>query len=160
MERPVRKGGRLPDYDYSQPGVYFVTLCTYDRREIFWDAVGASSARPQIARLSPAGEAVRREIDTISASYPAVSIDNYSIMPDHVHILLRIDCDESGRAMLAPTVSTVVQQLKGRVSKKLGAGVWQKSFYDHIIRSESDYKETWEYIESNPSKWLEKKLNK
>ena len=59
---------------------------------------------------------------------------------------------------VAPTVSTVVQQLKGKIARSLGAGVWQKSFYDHVIRSESDYKETWKYIESNPSKWLEKSL--
>ena len=61
---------------------------------------------------------------------------------------------------VAPTVSTVVQQLKGKIARSLGAVVCQKSFYDHVIRSESDYKETWKYIESNPSKWLEKKLNK
>ena len=160
MDRPIRKGGRLAAYDYSLPGVYFVTICTSGRRELFWDAVGASSARPIKPKLSTAGKIVEAAINSVPASYPAVMIDNYAIMPDHVHILLRIDCGESGRPMVAPTVSTVVQQLKGKIARSLGAGVWQKSFYDHVVRSESDYKETWEYIESNPSKWLEKKLNK
>ena len=55
--------------------------------------------------------------------------------------------------MVAPTVSTVVQQFKGVVSKKTGVSLWQKSFHDHVIRSEQDYLEIWNYIENNPSKW-------
>ena len=57
--------------------------------------------------------------------------------------------------MPAPTVTTVIQQMKGYVTKQIGFTVWQKLFYDHIIRNENDYREIWEYIENNPIKWTE-----
>ena len=63
-----------------------------------------------------------------------------------------------GRQMAAPTISTVINQTKGAVSKKAGFYVWQKGFYDHVIRSEQDYLDIWNYIEGNPSKWAEDKL--
>ena len=55
--------------------------------------------------------------------------------------------------MVAPTISTVVQQLKGCVSKQAGFSLWQKTFHDHIIRDENDYEKIWEYIDTNPLKW-------
>ena len=66
--------------------------------------------------------------------------------------------DDNGRPMTAPTIATVVNQMKGIVSKKVGFAVWQKGFYDHIIRGDADYREVWEYIENNPGKWAEDKL--
>ena len=76
-------------------------------------------------------------------------------MPNHIHLLLQIHGGENGRAMPAPTVSTVIQQMKGYVTKQIGFTVWQKLFYDHIIRNENDYREIWEYIENNPIKLTE-----
>lgn len=73
--------------------------------------------------------------------------------PNNIHLLLQIKCDRDGRAMLAPTISTVIQQTKGYITKQIGFSVWQKLFYDHIIRGEKDYKEIWEYIDNNPLKW-------
>ena len=64
----------------------------------------------------------------------------------------------SGRSMIAPTISTVVRLMKGAVSKQAGFSVWQKGFYDHVIRSEQDYLDIWNYIEGNPGKWTEDKL--
>ena len=60
--------------------------------------------------------------------------------------------------MVAPTIMTVVKQMKGYVSKQYGCGIWQKGFYDHVIRNDADYRETWRYIEGNPRKWTEDKL--
>ncbi len=60
--------------------------------------------------------------------------------------------------MLAPTISAVVQQMKGWVSKQVGFPLWQKEFYDHVIRGEWDYQEIWNYIEGNPMKWTEDRL--
>ena len=57
--------------------------------------------------------------------------------------------------MVAPTISTIVQQLKGAVTKQTGTTVWQKLFHDHVIRGEKDYLKIWEYIDSNPVKWEE-----
>ena len=62
---------------------------------------------------------------------------------------------EKGRAQLAPTVSRIIQQFKGAVTKRIGISVWQKGFYDHIIRNESDYLRIWQYIDTNPAKWQE-----
>ena len=60
--------------------------------------------------------------------------------------------------MIAPTISTVVRLMKGTVSKRAGFAVWQKGFYDHVIRNDSDYREIWKYIDGNPVRWLEDKL--
>ena len=153
-DKPTRKPYRLREFDYSSPGAYFITICTKNKEHLFWSKnVGASIARPQKPELSPWGRVVEEAICEIPARYPAISLDNYAVMPNHIHLLLRISADAGGRAMLAPTVSTVVQQMKGAVSKKLGCSVWQKLFNDHVIRSQRDYDEIWNYIEYNPLKW-------
>lgn len=74
-------------------------------------------------------------------------------MPNHVHLLLQINTNADGRPMVAPTISTVVQQLKGIVSKQIGHSIWQKLFHDHVIRNAADYTKIWEYIENNPLQW-------
>jgi len=152
MDTPKRKPNRLPNFDYSTPGAYFITICTKDRRNQFWTDVGASIARPQ---LTTWGEIAANAICDIPKHYSAISVDHYAVMPNHIHLLLQINTDADGRAMLAPTISHVIQQLKGIISKQIGKSVWQKLFYDHIIRSEADYLKIWEYIENNPTKWEE-----
>lgn len=74
-------------------------------------------------------------------------------MSNHVHLLLQINTDADGRPMVAPTISTVVQQFKGIVSKQIGHSIWQKLFHDHVIRNQADYMKIWEYIENNPLQW-------
>ena len=64
----------------------------------------------------------------------------------------------SGRSLIAPTISTVVRLMKGTVSKQAGFSVWQKGFYDHVIRNDKDYQSIWNYIQGNPSKWTEDQL--
>ena len=155
MELPKRKPNRLPEYDYSQPNAYFLTICTKDKQYIFWKPVGASIARPNKVLLSEKGKIVEDAIQSISKHYPMISVDNYVIMPNHIHLLLQIHTDDYGRAMLAPTISTVVQQMKGYVSKRIGESIWQKLFHDHVIRGQQDYLKIWNYIEGNPSKWEE-----
>ena len=155
MELPKRKQNRLAEYDYSQPNAYFITICTKNKEKLFWENVGASIARPQNMKLSPYGKIVKEAIENIPYIYPAITVDNYVVMPNHIHLLLQIHTDVNGRAMLAPTISKVVQQMKGYVSKKIGASIWQKLFHDHVIRGEQDYLEIWNYIEGNPSKWEE-----
>jgi REP element-mobilizing transposase RayT len=82
-------------------------------------------------------------------------VDHYTVMPNHIHLLLQINTDENGRAMLAPTISIVVQQLKGVVSKQVGQSIWQKLFHDHVIRGEKDYLKIRQYIDNNPALWKE-----
>ena len=150
-----RKPNRLKKYDYSTPGAYFITICTKDRRNLFWKNVGASIARPEDVSLSDQGNVVDQAIRNIPVHYPTVSIDQYVIMPNHIHLLLQIRTDHNGNAVKAPSVSVVVQQMKGYVPKELGCSVWQKLFHDHIIRNETDYSKIWNYIVGNPIKWAE-----
>ena len=158
MELPKRKQNRLTEYDYSTPNAYFITVCTQDRKNLFWTDVGAAISRQENVSLTDLGIVVKQSIDEIPEHYPAITVDNYVIMPNHIHLLLQINADIDGRPMAAPTISTVVNQMKGVISKRAGFSVWQKGFYDHVIRNDNDYRDIWNYIEGNPGKWTEDKL--
>ena len=153
MECPARKPNRLSSYDYSTPGAYFLTLCTKNKQCILGSVVGASIARPATVALSAMGKIVEKAILQIPAHYPAVTVDQYVVMPNHVHLLLQIHTGESGRPMVAPTVSRIMQQMKGAVTKQIGQSVWQKLYHDHVIRSWTQYQKIGEYIQNNPIRW-------
>ncbi len=150
---PKRKANRLKGFDYSTPTAYFLTLCTQHRQCLLSTIVGASIARPPRLDLTPVGTIVDSALQSISVHYCNVQIEKYVIMPNHIHLILHIFPDADGRAMLAPTVSRIIQHFKGTVTKHLGTSIWQKSFHDHIIRTEQDYRLIWEYIDTNPSCW-------
>lgn len=150
---PERKPNRLKNRDYSAGGAYFLTICTAEKRNYFWNNVGATIGRPQDVELSPFGIVVDEAIKHIPIIYPSISLERYVIMPDHVHLLLRVRVDASGRPMVAPTMSRVVQQMKGYVTKQAGTQIWQKLFFDHVIRSQQDYDEHMKYIYENPMRW-------
>ena len=154
-EYPVRKHNRLPDFDYSSPHAYFITICAVKRQHLFGQIVGATMGRPSELLLSPAGKMVQAAISAIPEHYPAYMVEHSVIMPNHVHLLLRIRADEGRRPMVAPTVSTVIAQRKGIVSKQLGMNIWQKGFHDHVIRTADDFREIWAYIENNLVTWAE-----
>lgn len=156
-ELPKRKDIRIPNFDYSTPGAYFITVCTANRENIFWNCVGADIIRPQNVPLSAAGKIVEQAICQIPNHYENVSVDKYCVMPDHIHLIVRIEPDIDGRILSAPTVSTVVGSMKRWVSRQVGRPIWQKSFYDHGIRNQWDYDEIWEYIENNPLQYALKK---
>ena len=107
-------------------------------------------------RLSDYGKIVDEAINNIEKKYDRTRIDKYIIMPDHIHLLLTVLPDKSGRPMGAPTIPNIINQLKGYVSKKVGFSVWQKLYYDHIIRDQEDYDTKWNYIENNPKTWCER----
>ena len=153
-ELPSRKRNRLKHYDYSSSGAYFITICSSDRRNYLWNGVGATIGRPQDVDLSQYGKLVDEAINNIPSIYPALKLDHYVIMPDHIHLLLIIRADEYGRPMVAPTISRVVQQLKGYITKRIGHSIWQKLFFDHVIRNRQDYEEHVKYICDNPVKWV------
>ena len=170
MALPQRRPNRLPNYDYSLPGAYFITICTRDRKCIFWDStpsadVGAAISRPQNAvpipaRLTHSGMIVDRAIQNIPRYYPQMTVDRYVIMPNHVHLLIRIH-DRSAEGTRAadsrpydtPSIGTGMGQLKRVSSKEAGESLWQKSFYDHVVRTEADYEEIRDYIDCNPARW-------
>ena len=148
----TRKHNRLKDYDYSQKGYYFITICTAEKCKILCDiSVGANCVRP-ITTFSEIGKLVDENISILNDTYETVQVDKYVVMPNHIHLIVVI---QNGRTQFAPTVSRIIKQFKGKITKQVGFCIWQKSFYDHIIRDEADYFRIWEYIENNPEKWTE-----
>lgn len=131
-----------------------MTICAKNRRYLFWDEfdwrVGAACGRP---RLSQIGTIVEKEIHRLSQIYSMVCVDKFVVMPNHIHLLIRIRFSESGRPQAAPTLSQIINQFKGSATKRAGYILWQKGYHDHIIRSEADYLRIWDYIDTNPAKW-------
>ena len=147
--RTFRKQNRLPEYDYSAPGYYFITICTDEHKTYFGQIhAGHEQNAPALMHLSPAGQIVSDAICAIPQHYQAVRVDKYVVMPNHVHLILVLEPSEH-----AVRISRIVQQLKRVVTIRLGKSVWQLGFHDHIIRQEADYREIWTYIDNNPCKW-------
>ncbi len=149
---------RVKDYDYSGDGGYFLTICLQNRQNQLWKP----NFYEPIARgadfeslLSERGKIVNEAIKNIPVYYPSVTLDKYVIMPNHIHLLLILQNDARGSAMRSPTISVIINQMKGYVTKRLGTSIWQRSFYDHVIRGKEDYEKIWEYIDKNPPKWAE-----
>ena len=153
---PNRKPTRLSGYDYSGRGAYFVTLCSQNRRCILSAVVGADDPGGPRVRLSPCGEIVEHNLQIMREIYQDIQIDNYVIMPNHVHLLLTL-CGRDGAPRSSPptnTLSNFVTALKKFTNKAYGESIWQRSFHDHIIRDQKDYNARWQYIDENPKKWL------
>ena len=160
-ELPKRKIIRLKNYDYNTIGAYFITICTENRKNYFWNSdidldkfnwqpVGANCVRPQNLPLSDIGKIVADELEIWNNTYNAISLHSYVIMPNHLHIMVVILADEYGRTQFAPTINRMVKQFKGAVAKKLGRSIWQKSFMEHIVRDKNDYEIRSNYIYDNP----------
>ena len=152
-ELPKRKRNRLEEFDYALNGAYFVTICVSGRHAMLWDSTAfqETPSKNEI-RLSRYGEIIDQGIHDIELYYPQVAVDKYCIMPDHVHMILLFKPIADGRMISAPTLSTVVGQMKRWVSRQIGFSLWQKSFYDRIIRNEAEYQQIWKYIDENPVK--------
>ena len=145
MELPQRKKIRVGEYDYSQCGAYFVTICTQNRRPILSNIVGDDS------------HIVPKRYGQIAKKYlkNAAEIEKYVIMPDHIHMLIRLE--EQGaekRSPQASRIASIVRSIKTLTTKEIGEPIFQRSYYDHVIRNQRDYNEIWEYIENNPRKWM------
>lgn len=153
-----RKPNRLKNYDYSSNGAYFVTICTKGRREILGEIVGSGVPDAPAAMLSEYGYVVRNQIDVMKRFYCGIIIDTYIIMPNHIHLTVVVQNAETRGASRTPhptnaTLPKLISGLKRFVNKEIGFNIWQASYYDHIIRSETEYQEIIEYIDNNPSKW-------
>lgn len=167
---PSRKSLRLPEYEYNTPGVYFVTVCTKERTPILGTIVGAGDHTGPYPRSSHTAVGaddyigpytqltkIGKLVEKYTQSIPG--IDRYVIMPDHVHMILRVSAETETEGPMwssAPTkrnVSTTVRSWKTLITKELGESIWQRSYYEHVIRNETDYWEIVKYIEQNPAKW-------
>ena len=130
---PRRKVVRLPDYDYRLCGAYFITLCTENRVEILSEISRGG------ALLRPVGRIAEQVLLDLPQRYP-VQIDKYVIMPNSVRGMLcaykSLTTNAANQAMQTP-----------------GRKLWQRSYYEHIVRDETDYQEIWQYIDENPQNW-------
>ncbi len=163
---PRRKKIRLEGYDYSANGLYFVTICVTEKYQVLWENVGANSVRPLTAKellrpkLSDIGKVVKKKLAEIGEHYPDVFVEMSCIMPDHVHIIINIEKQpKNGRTLFAPTsetptLSRVIKHFKEAVTKELGYSIWQKSFYDTIIKNRKQHAEIRHYIANNPAKYV------
>ncbi len=159
MERRTRRSIRLREYDYSRPGYYFITICAKNREWIFGSVcVGRDDLGAPVVNLTPYGEIVERYINSIATAYSNVEVEKYVIMPNHLHVILRIKFQRDGApGSSRPTqmVPRIIATLKRFVNKEIGENIWQTSYHDHIIRNEADYLRIWEYIDTNPARWTE-----
>ena len=158
---PKRKQIRLKGFDYSKCGAYFITVCTENKKNILSVIVGEGSPLPQLTRY---GEIADRWINELSHKYCEMSVDYYVVMPNHIHLLLSVKKD-NGRGDPSPTIKSAMGWLKYQITKDVnaikgtsGEKIFQRSFYDHIIRNPDDYRECAKYIRDNPVRWYCDKL--
>ncbi len=156
MTLAQRKANRLKNFDYSSNGVYFLTICTHGREKLLCDIVGEGVLDAPECKLSKAGNIAEKYIESINNA-DGICVDKYVIMPNHIHLLLRVERCGTTRTP-SPTnavVLHVVSTFKRFCSKEYGINYFQRSYHDHVVRSENDYQKIWKYIDSNPLKWKE-----
>ena len=180
-ERHRRRSIRLKGYDYSQPGAYFITLCTQDRACLFGQVVDGEM------RLNEAGRMIRAQWEGLSLRFPAIEWDVFVVMPNHVHGVIVIAGADNVRAdivgaglvpalihgatmcgattRVAPTVGDIVGAFKSMTTLIYTRGVkhsgwpsfrgqlWQRNYYEHIIRNDESLNRVREYIAKNPLQW-------
>jgi len=166
------KSSRLQGYDYSQNGMYFVTICTKDREHFFGEV------KNETMNLSDVGKIANQFWQEIPKHFPFVNLDEFIVMPNHMHGIIEI-CNESnacrdealprlysGRypkmSEISPkpkSLSVIIGSFKSVVSKisnKKSSNIyfyWQSRFYDHIIRNDESLNKIREYIAINPKMW-------
>ena len=156
MELPQRRPNRIPNYDYSTPGAYFVTICTQNRKNTLCSIVGDGFPVPK-----PPGQIAAYWIRRIPEKYTCVTVDEYVIMPNHIHLLIQIH-GLGGTGNPSPTLGKIIGWYKYHVTKTVNTycgndaeRFFQRSYHDHVIRGEADYLKIWEYIDGNPARWKE-----
>ncbi|MBQ2910975.1 MAG: transposase [Clostridia bacterium] len=156
MDKPKRKPTRLRNYDYSASGAYFITICTKNMFQYFGRIIVGEPLAAPVNKLSYYGKIAESQLKSLPDRYENIEIDKYVVMPNHIHFILQI---KSGGASTSPTISDIVRTFKSltmricRSNGYCGETLFQRSFHDHIIRSEDDYKKIWEYIDTNVIRW-------
>lgn len=141
---PTRKRLRIIEYDYSKEGMYFITICIKNRLELLGEIKNIN-----YMELTQEGIIVKESIKQIEKRYINVEIDEYVIMPNHIHMIVAV------KNKTKVTISRMIKQYKGYVSNKVVYAIWQKSFYEHIIRNEKEYIKIKDYIKNNIRNWKE-----
>ena len=143
---PRRHRLRLAGFDYSQAGAYFVTICARNHQRLFGDIVDGQM------RCNRTGGIVAACWDAIPHHFAHVTVDAFVVMPNHIHgVLLFMDLVGAGHAQPLPVV---VGSFKSAASRLIGANIWQRNYWEHIIRSSRELDSIRDYIEDNPLRWL------
>ena len=148
-----RKRLRLANFDYRQAGTYFITVCVKDRKCILSNIVGGDEAKSIAphAELTQYGQVVQKHIINIPG------IDHYVIMPNHVHMIIRIEnrgtMEPYGSSSSPTGIPSIIRLWKTLITRDLGFPLFQRSYHDHIIRDEEKYREIWRYVDENPLRW-------
>ena len=174
LQTHKRRSIRLPQFDYSRQGAYFVTICTRDRVCLFGDIVDGEM------RLNDFGKAAHEVWEQIATHFPLVETDAWIVMPNHVHGVIFIAEPDTGASPnaggtvgveVAPqrpsgppkrSLGAIVGSYKSAVSKRINglgrihsASVWQRNYYDHVIRDTTALNHIREYIAQNPARWAD-----
>jgi REP-associated tyrosine transposase len=155
-----RRSVRLKGYDYASAGAYFVTVCTHER------ICTLGAIEDGVVQLSDQGRITQQVMTSLEERFPSVAVDAFVVMPNHVHAVIIlvgtqfIASDGRSDGSRRPILGEVIRTFKA-VSTRLirGAGDesfgWQRSFYEHVVRSDADVRRIREYVEANPLRWDE-----
>lgn len=155
-ELSQRKSIRLKDYDYSQNGCYFITICTQDRQCLFGEIVGATLR----GRPNNPDKMIEKFLLKLENKFPDVKIDHYVIMPNHIHFIINKTGDHTGSPLRdivgwfkTMTTNEYIRNVKNNNYTPFNKRLWQRNYYEHIIRDEHDYIRIAEYIKNNLLNW-------
>lgn len=156
-----RRSIRLKGYNYSQPGMYFITLCCQNRKCLFGKVVNGQMV------LNDMGQIAHNEWLKTMELRDNVELGEFVIMPNHFHAIIQLlfrwgECNSPQRVP-SQTIGAIVRGYKPAVTKQLnlinnGIVVWQRNYYEHIIRDERSYERISKYIINNPAKWNDDKF--
>ncbi len=194
-----RRSIRLKEYDYSQNGAYFMTICTWNRECLFGNILDGEIV------LNDVGKMVQWIWDDLTNRFPIMELDEYVIMPNHLHGIIVMDCNRRGESCIRPendmhrgescirpcvqadhkegdhkdrpygttknSIGRIIQAFKSITTHQYTIGVkqqgwppyagriWQRNYYDHVMRNEDELNRIREYIINNPLKWTEDENN-
>lgn len=161
-ELPKRKNQRLKEFDYSESGYYFVTICMKNRKEFFSEILNNETILTEFGKII-------EEVWTNLPKFYNVDIDYYIIMPDHFHGIIILDrtlSKQTDNEYGFHSLSEIIGKFKSFTTKKIREKLkdknefqWQKSFYDRIIRNEKELYNIRKYIQENPLRWGIEKNN-
>ena len=165
--KPFRKNIRLKGYNYALIGAYFITICCHEKQHLF------GSVHDGEMHLNSYGMIVREEWLRTQSLRKNIVLDAFVVMPNHFHAIIIIQDDKidsgiesskEGAPQYAPTVGDIMKGFKQAVTmciraKGFDGMVWQRGYYDHIIRNVHDYNATVDYIQNNPQNWHRDKNN-
>lgn len=157
---PKRKTMRLSNYNYSQNGYYFITICTYNHRPLLGHIADGKMI------LNKYTQELDNLLHDIILNKKHIVLDKYVFMPNHIHMILIIENEKSlVNSEKKSGIFEFICEYKSKSARIYIDGVkkgllapfekyiWQRSYYDHVIRDQKSYEEIWEYIDNNPLKW-------